>query len=215
MSSKGRRTHVRDEFERFVAGSVDDLLRTAYLVTWDLPGAQDLVQECLWQVARRWPRVRSMEHPTAYARKILLKVALDGARRRGRHRSELAGNSIVEMVDRRGSSVTGTIGMVETRSELVEGLKALAPRQRAVLVLRYLHDLPEAQVADILGCSVGTVKNTGFHALQRLRQALAPEGGPESVGAGPPEGTLTENLCKETENLYKERKLRYVRSTRS
>jgi RNA polymerase sigma factor (sigma-70 family) len=156
-----------------------------------------------------------MEHPTAYARKILLKVALDGARRRGRHRSELAGNSIVEMVDQRGSSVTGTIGMVETRSELVEGLKALAPRQRAVLVLRYLHDLPEAQVADILGCSVGTVKNTGFHALQRLRQALAPEGGAESGGAGPPKGTLTENLHKETEHLSKERNLPYVRSTRS
>jgi RNA polymerase sigma-70 factor (sigma-E family) len=194
MSSTGRPTHVRDEFERFVAGSVDDLLRTAYLVTWDLPAAQDIVQECLWQVARRWPRVRSMEHPTAYARKILLKVALDGARRRGRHRSELAGNSMVKMADQRGSSATGTVGMVEMRSQLVEGLKALAPRQRAVLVLRYLHDLPEAQVADVLGCSVGTVKNTAFHALQRLRQALAREGGAESGGAGPSAGTLTENL---------------------
>jgi RNA polymerase sigma factor (sigma-70 family) len=156
-----------------------------------------------------------MEHPTAYARKILLKVALDGARRRGRHRSELTGDSIVEMADQGGSSMTATVRIVEMRSELVVGLKALAPRQRAVLVLRYLHDLPEAQVADILGCSVGTVKNTAFHALQRLRQALAPEGGAESGGTGASEGTLTENLYKETENLHKERTFHYERSIRS
>jgi DNA-directed RNA polymerase specialized sigma24 family protein len=62
----------RDEFDRFVADSSDALLRTAYLIVWDLTEAEDLVQECLLTVARRWPRVRRMEHPRAYARRVLV-----------------------------------------------------------------------------------------------------------------------------------------------
>jgi RNA polymerase sigma-70 factor (sigma-E family) len=186
-----RRGQVRDDFERFVAGSVDDLLRTAYLVTWDLAAAQDLVQECLFRLARRWPRVRSMGYPAAYARQVVVNLALDGARRRGRHRSELGGSGWAPVEDRLDSSAELALGTVEARSELVEGLKALAPRQRAVLVLRYLNDLPEAQVAKILGCSVGTVKNTAFHALERLRQDLARQ-----------------------ETIERERNLRNVRPTR-
>jgi RNA polymerase sigma-70 factor (sigma-E family) len=173
MGSTRRRDQVKDDFEHFVSESVDDLLRTAYLVTWDLPAAQDLVQECLWRVARRWPRARSMAHPTAYARKVLLNLALEGARRRGRHRSELGHRGPAGLMDQRDFPEALAVGTVEVRAELVEGLKGLAPRQRAVLVLRYLYDLPEAQVADILGCSVGTVKNTGFKALQHLRQSFA------------------------------------------
>jgi len=72
-----------------VAAYAGDLLRTAYLVVWDLATAEDLVQDCLFQIARRWPRVRSMEYPTAYARRVLVNLALAGAKRRGRHRSEL------------------------------------------------------------------------------------------------------------------------------
>ena len=83
-----RRNDTREEFGRFVADSADELLRTGFLVVWDLAEAEDLVQECLFRVARRWPRVRSMEHPKAYARKILVNLALDGAKRRHRHRSE-------------------------------------------------------------------------------------------------------------------------------
>jgi DNA-directed RNA polymerase specialized sigma24 family protein len=140
-----QRDRARDEFERFVAETTDDLLRTAYLVLWDLAGAEDLVQECLFRVARRWPRVRSMEHPTAYARRIVVNLALDGAERRRRHNAELL-------------AVLGT----------------LAPLQRAVLALRYYDDLSEAQVAEILGCSVGTVKSTAWRALERLRTVLVP-----------------------------------------
>ena len=65
MSTADRR---RAEFERFVAESTEPLLRAAYLVVGDLTEAEDLVQECLIKVARRWPRVRTMEHPRAYAR---------------------------------------------------------------------------------------------------------------------------------------------------
>src|SRR5438067_2161235 len=77
------------DFDQFVAAHVDDLLRTAYLIVWDEGEAEDLVQECLLKVARRWPRVRRMEQPRAYARRILVNLALDGARGRVQRRREL------------------------------------------------------------------------------------------------------------------------------
>jgi DNA-directed RNA polymerase specialized sigma24 family protein len=78
-----------DDFDQFVAANVDDLLRTAYLIAWDQAEAEDLVQECLLKVARLWPRVRSMDQPRAYARRILINLATDGARGRARRRVEL------------------------------------------------------------------------------------------------------------------------------
>ena len=77
------------DFDQFVAAHVDDLLRTAYLIVWDEGEAEDLVQECLLKVARRWPRIRRMEQPRAYARRILVNLALDGARGRAQRRGEL------------------------------------------------------------------------------------------------------------------------------
>ncbi len=170
-----RRQRARGEFEQFVDRSVDGLLRTAYLVVWDLPLAEDLVQECLYRVARRWPRVRSMAYPLAYARRIVVNLALAEAPRRARRQSELAApgsdpgahGPVIE--DRWAERA---FGLVESRTELVSALGRLAPRQRAVLTLRYLEDLPEAEVADLLGCSVGTVKSTASRALDRLRELL-------------------------------------------
>jgi RNA polymerase sigma-70 factor (sigma-E family) len=169
-----RRNDAREEFGKFVADSADELLRTGFLVVWDLTEAEDLVQECLFKVARRWPRVRSMEYPKAYARQILVNLALDGAKRRHRHRSELdLGNHLV-MEDLHDEAAARALGMVETTSELVDAVGALAPRQRAALVLRYFEDLSEAQVAEIIGCSVGTVKSTTSRALEQLRKTLLP-----------------------------------------
>ena len=59
------------QFEGFAAGVSDSLLRTGYLMTGDVRGAEDLVQETFLRVARRWNRVRSMDHPAAYARRNL------------------------------------------------------------------------------------------------------------------------------------------------
>jgi RNA polymerase sigma-70 factor (sigma-E family) len=143
------------DFDEFVAAHVNDLLRTAYLIAWDEVEAEDLVQECLFRVARRWPRVRSMDQPRAYARRILINLATDGARGRARRRVELqppCASGAERSVD--------PLAALDTHAELVEALGRLPPRQRAVLVLRYFHDLTEAQAAEVLGCSPGTSRAT-------------------------------------------------------
>jgi RNA polymerase sigma-70 factor (sigma-E family) len=154
-----------DDFDDFVAANVDDLLRTAYLIVWDEPEAEDLVQECLLRVARRWPRVRSMDQPRAYARRILINLATDGARGRARRRVELDPRP-----DGGAERSVDPLAALETHAELVEALGRLPPRQRAVLVLRYFHDLTEVQAAEVLGCPPGTVKSNASRGLARLRE---------------------------------------------
>jgi RNA polymerase sigma-70 factor (sigma-E family) len=167
-----RRDRTRAEFDRFVVRHSDGLLRTGYLITADLLETEDLVQECLLRVARRWPRVRSMEHPEAYARRILVNLAVRGSWKRTRRNKELQtsesrfdGDLLVEraVLDR---------PLRDAGGELFAALRSLPARQRAVLVLRYFGDLSEADVAETLGCSLGTVKSTASRALARLREAL-------------------------------------------
>src|SRR5215475_10347106 len=79
----------QNDFDRFVADNADGLVRTAYLIVGDLHEAEDLVQETLFKVAKKWPKVRRMEHPAAYARRILVNLALRGRPRRSRRRAEL------------------------------------------------------------------------------------------------------------------------------
>ncbi len=159
---------VMSDFDQFVATHVDDLLRTAYLIIWDEAEAEDLVQECLLKVARRWPRVRRMAQPRAYARRILVNLAVDGARGRARRRSELQPGAAPRSI------VVDPLPALDTRAELLQALSQLPARQRAVLVLRYFNDLTEAQVADVLGCPPGTVKSSASRGLARLREALQP-----------------------------------------
>lgn len=154
----------RHDFDRFVTDSTDTLLRTAYLIVWDLSEAEDLVQETLFKVARRWRKVSRMEHPAAYARRILVNLALDGRQKRSRRRAELSAVGAEGPV-----TPAATLG---THDELHAALVALPPRQRAVLVLRYFLDLPEAEVAEVLQCSLGTVKSTASRALARLELTL-------------------------------------------
>jgi RNA polymerase sigma-70 factor (sigma-E family) len=157
----------RADFDRFVADSTDGLVRTAYLIVWDIGEAEDLVQETLFEVARRWPRVRRMERPVAYARRILVNRAVGGAARRARRRQELALQAPVQSAPDAGPGAGS-----DQHAELMGALAALPPRQRAVLVLRYFLDLPEAEVAAALQCSLGTVKSTAARGLARLEQVM-------------------------------------------
>jgi RNA polymerase sigma-70 factor (sigma-E family) len=156
----------RHDFDCFVADSTNGLLRTAYLIVGDLHDAEDLVQETLLKVARRWPSVSRMEHPAAYARRILVNLALRGRPKRSRRRAELG--------QAHPGDPAAHAAPPDGHDELYGALAALPPRQRAVLVLRYFLDLPEAEVAAALQCSRGTVKSTASRGLARLEETLRP-----------------------------------------
>jgi RNA polymerase sigma-70 factor (sigma-E family) len=170
MDWVGHRT-ARHEFDCFAGGAWDPLLRTGYLMTGDAKDAEDLVQETLLRVARRWNRVRSMDHPAAYARRVLINLVLRDASRRSRQRAELRPqDGGAEAAD---ESAARALREVDDLAEFRWALAQLPARQRAVLVLRYWADLPVGEVADILGCTEGTVTSTASRAAARLAGALA------------------------------------------
>jgi RNA polymerase sigma-70 factor (sigma-E family) len=159
------------EFGRFAAEVSDPLLRTGHLLTGDAKDAEDLVQETLLRVARQWRRVRLMDHPAAYARRILVNLVLKDADRRSRHRAELLPQDhAAEAAD---ESAARALRGIDDLAELQWAMAQLPARQRAVLVLRYWADLPVTDVADVLGCSEGTVTSTASRAASRLAAALA------------------------------------------
>ena len=161
---------AKDRFETFAASAVDTLFRTGCLMTGDPRDAEDLVQETFLRVARRRNRVESMDHPVAYARRILVNLVLDGAERRTRQRAELEPRGIgAEPAD---ESARRALQQIDDLAEFRWALAKLPPRPRAVLVLRYWEDLPVAEVADIVGCSIGTVKSTASRGAARLAWIL-------------------------------------------
>jgi RNA polymerase sigma-70 factor (sigma-E family) len=164
-----------NEYERFVAENADSLVRTAYLMVGDLHEAEDLVQEALFKVASKWPRVSRMDSPVAYARRIVVNQALHGSSRRSRRRAELGTGPPAE--------TAAAAVQLEIHDELFDALVELPPRQRAALVLRYFLDLPEAEVAAALGCSLGTVKSSTSRGLKRLEQTLRPNNQHRSIAS--------------------------------
>jgi RNA polymerase sigma-70 factor (sigma-E family) len=153
----------RTSFEEFAAARWGALVRVAYLLTGHPQDAEDLLQSALERVAMRWS---TLEEPEAYTRKVLYTQATSRWRRlRSRPAEALTGQP-----PERPAAVQRE---VETRIVLEAALERLTRKQRAVLVLRFYEDLSEAQTAEVLGCSVGTVKSQTRHALSRLR-ALNP-----------------------------------------
>ena len=183
MDGRRHQSQPRIDFDRFVAETAEPLLRSAYLITWDFAEAEDLVQECLFKVARRWPRVKKMERPVAYARTVLIHLALDEGKRRSQRRSELGPEATGLLEAHHDDAAVRILGRVETSTDLLGVLRELPPRQRAALVLRYFDDLSEAEVADVMGCSVGTVKSTTSRALGRLRREVEGTGAASDIRA--------------------------------
>lgn len=154
-------------FEEFVAGRGQALQRFGYALTGDWALAEDLLQTALARAYPRWSRVLR-DDPEAYVRKIMVNTWSSWWRRKWR--GELPAAALPE------TPGPDSYAEVDSRHALRSALAQLPPRQRAVVVLRYHQDLSEAQVAELLGISVGTVKSQAARALASLREqaALAP-----------------------------------------
>lgn len=156
-----------DGFREFVASRSSALLKTAVLLSGgDRHAGEDLLQNALIKVAGRWHRV---EDPEAYVRQVLYRQQVSRWRLKWPRREVSYG----EVPEGAGPG-DGGASAAELRVVMRTALSRLTARQRTVLVLRYFEDLPEGDVARLLGCSVGTVRSTTHRSLARLR-GIAPE----------------------------------------
>ena len=160
------------DFTDYVKAREQALARLAYLLTGDRDAAEDLLQNALAKCYRNWERVRGVEQPDAYVRRILINERNSRWRRIVR-RADSAGSHVLEVHD--PPAPPAAVDPAESL-DLWRHVQALPRQQRAVLVLRYYEDLTEAQTAEILGCSLGTVKSHTSRALaaMRLKMSEAP-----------------------------------------
>ena len=149
----------------YVRGQWPALVRYATALCGDPTEAEELVQSALVRVALRWPFVRDKDNPDGYVRRAIVNGYLTTWRRlRSRETSVAEPPELVV----EGDVAAGVDDLMTVR----RALAGLPPRQRAVLVLRYLEDRSEQETAELLGCSVGTVKSQASKALAKLRGAL-------------------------------------------
>lgn len=150
------------EFADFVAARGAALQRTAWLLTGDWAMAQDLVQTALARVWPRWERITRRDDPEIYVRRVMMNTWATWRRRHWVR--EHASTDVLE------SPAPGDVeAEVTLRLAVHQLLTGLTDRQRIVVVLRIFDDLTEAQVAQVLGCALGTVKSTMSQALAKLR----------------------------------------------
>jgi RNA polymerase sigma-70 factor (sigma-E family) len=150
------------DFDEFVVASANRLLRSAFALTGDRTAAEDLVQDVLERLYVAWPRV---DDPYAYTRRSLVNHSSN----RWRHRARRPETHLSEA---HTPAVTDLTGRSDDHDAIIRALATLPARQRAVIVLRFLDDLSEADTAVTLSCSVGTVKSQTARALARLREVL-------------------------------------------
>ena len=149
-------------FAQFVEARQRALQRTAWLLTGDWALAEDLVQTALVRSWPRWERIRRRDDPEIYVRRAMVNSWASWRRRWWGERPAAAVPDGAVMGDLAAEAAV--------RITVQRALRSLTARQRAVLVLRVFDDLPEAQVAQVLDCAVGTVKATLARAVARLRE---------------------------------------------
>ena len=146
------------EFDGFVVGRSQALLRSAYLLVQDEGLAEDLLQTALTKAWFAWKRI---EDPEAYVRRIMVTTSASWWRRRWNRETPTDAPYEPPMASEPDEPANA--------QDLWVAIGHLPRRQRAVVVLRYLEDRSEADSADLLGCSVGTVKSQCAKALAKLR----------------------------------------------
>jgi RNA polymerase sigma-70 factor (sigma-E family) len=170
------------EFVAFVRRRGDHHLRTAVLLTGNWHAAEDLVQAALVKLYRVWRRLDTTEDPDAYLRRILVNTHRSWWR--ARWRRELPVTDLPELPGPADGADRQAVAAV-----VRQALRALPPRQRTALVLRYFEDLPEAEVAEIMGCGVGSVKTHVHRGVRAMRRLLPSELGAIAVNAEPGRGS--------------------------
>jgi RNA polymerase sigma-70 factor (sigma-E family) len=167
----------RSEGETIDQGLAGELFALAYRVGYRMLGsradAEDVAQETVARACARWTRVR--DHPHAWAARVSANMAIDVIRRRRREHGGVSASRS------QPSASAAADAFVAERAELVAALERLPRRQRDVVVLRYLADLGEAEVAQQLGCSVGSVKQHASRGLRSLRASLGAAGSLEAL----------------------------------
>jgi RNA polymerase sigma-70 factor (sigma-E family) len=161
-----------DSFEEFVRGRSGYLFKLALLLTGqNRAEAEDLLQLSLERAYRRRELLTRDRSPEPYVRRVLVNASIDrrrALRRRAEQRLE-AGTHDPAVADRSAE--------LADRDLLQRALALLPPRQRAVLVLRYWGDLPDAEIGTALGCSPGTVKSHASRGLARMRELAGERSG--------------------------------------
>ncbi len=152
-------------FAEFVGARSGALFRAAYLMVGDHALAEDLLQEALTKTYVAWPRLRDINKAEAYTRKAITTTAISWWRRKA-WKNEKPRDDVPDIAH------PGQVEHLAERDWLWQELQNLAPKQRAAIVLRYYEDLTEAQTAEALGVSVGTVKSQVSDGLKRLRSIL-------------------------------------------
>jgi RNA polymerase sigma-70 factor (sigma-E family) len=150
------------EFANFVNGRFTALQRFGYLLTGEWQLAEDLVQTSLAKVWFKRKALRSVAALESYTRTVMVNTNIQWWRRKWK------GETPTEVLPE--PTAPSQYGVVDDRDELLRALIELPGRTRAALVLRYFEDLPEAEIAQIMGCSVGTVRSQVSRGLARLRE---------------------------------------------
>ena len=158
------------DFGQFAARELGGLVRLAVMLTGDRELARDLVQDVMLKVQSRWSTVSAADHPEGYVKTMLVNAHLSWRRRWSvRHVFVAYGEQLPE------DPVPDHAGPVVDRDDVWRRLATLPRQQRAVLVLRYYESLTDAEIAEVLGCTVGTVRGHASRALASLRIGLAAE----------------------------------------
>ena len=159
-------------FDRFARAELPRLLRYAVMLTGEREQAQDLVQDVMVKVYDQWPRVGAADRPERYVTRMVTHEFLSW-KRRWHVRHIFATDELIDLPGSTG--VSDDADARATRDDLWHRLGELAPRQRTVLVLRFYEGLPDAEIADLLGCTTSTVRGYAHRALATLRLGFAPD----------------------------------------
>jgi len=159
------------EFAAFFAASWPRLFRTTYAIAGDRQRTEDALQTAFAQAWASWPKVAAADDRIAYVRRMATNAALSRHRRSSSRRERVVA-VLPENAQSSREAQSSPEDAFLSNDETWQAVRALPPRQRAVVVLRYYEDLTEREIADVLGCRPGTVKSQASAALASLRARL-------------------------------------------